>query len=139
MDEVARAFLEHSLVDHKSGRLPIHSQPTAQRMTLYPNGEPEAVQPSKAWLRDAFSSQQPGKKRKQANQPKRWESRVWSLMALIENSPRSPEQIWSWIQTSLRADMPRSNYDSWVQPARAVSFENDRFVIGCFNDFGRRY
>ena len=60
-------------------------------------------------------------------------------MALIENSPRSPEQIWSWIQTSLRADMPRSNYETWVQPARAVSFENDRFVIGCFNDFGRRW
>lgn len=60
-------------------------------------------------------------------------------MALIENSPRSPEQIWSWIQTCLHADMPRSNYESWVQPARAVSFENDRFVIGCCDDYGRRW
>jgi hypothetical protein len=76
MDEVARAFLEHSLVDHKSGRLPIHPHPKAQRMTLYPDGKPEAVPPSKAWLKDAFSPQRPGKKRKQANQPKRWESRV---------------------------------------------------------------
>ena len=32
-------------------------------------------------------------------------------MAFTENSPRSPEQIWSWIQTSLRADMPRANYE----------------------------
>ena len=76
MDEVARAFLEHSLVDHKSGRLPIHPHPKAQRMTLYPDGKTEAMPPTKAWLKDAFSSQRPGKKRKQANQPKRWESRV---------------------------------------------------------------
>jgi len=76
MDEVARAFLEHSLVDHKSGRFPIHPHPKAQRMTLYPDGKPEAVPTSKAWLKDAFSPQRPGKKRKQANQPKRWESRV---------------------------------------------------------------
>ncbi len=76
MDEIARSFLEHSLADHKSGRLPIYPHPTAQRMTLYPDGKPEAVQPSKAWLRDAFSSQRPGKKSKKNNQPKRWESRV---------------------------------------------------------------
>ena len=60
-------------------------------------------------------------------------------MAYTDNSPRSPEQIWNWIQISLRADMPRNNFDTWVQPARAVSFENDRFVIGCHNEYGRRW
>lgn len=76
MDEVARAFLEHSLSDNKSGRLPIYPHPKAQRMTLYPAGKPEVVPPTKAWLKDAFSTQRPGKKRKQVGQPKRWESRV---------------------------------------------------------------
>jgi hypothetical protein len=76
LDEVARAFLEHSLAGHKSGNLPIHPHPKAQRMTLYPGGNPEEVQPSKAWLKDAFSPQRPGKKSKKTNQPKRWESRV---------------------------------------------------------------
>lgn len=58
-------------------------------------------------------------------------------MAFTENNPKSPDQIWSWIQMSLRADMPRANYDTWVQPARAISFENDRFLVGCYNDYGR--
>lgn len=60
-------------------------------------------------------------------------------MVFTENSPKSPEQIWSWIQISLRADMPRANYESWVHPARAISFENDRFVIGCYDDYDRRW
>jgi hypothetical protein len=64
------------LASHKSGRLPIHPHPKAQRMTLYPDGKTEAVPPSKAWLNDVFSPQRPGKKRKQANQPKRWKTRV---------------------------------------------------------------
>ncbi len=54
---------------------------------------------------------------------------------MIENNPRSPEQTWRWIQASLCADMPRSNYETWVQPARAVSFENERFVIGVLQRF----
>jgi hypothetical protein len=60
-------------------------------------------------------------------------------MAFTENSARSPEQIWSWIQMSLRADMPRANYDTWVHPAQAISFVDDRFVIGCHNDYGLRW
>lgn len=60
-------------------------------------------------------------------------------MAFPENSPRSPEDIWNGVQRSLRADMPRVNYETWVQPAKAVSFEEDRFVIGCYNDYGRRW
>jgi hypothetical protein len=60
-------------------------------------------------------------------------------MAFTENNPKSPEQIWNWIQLSLRADMPRSNYESWVQPTKAVSFEDDRFVVGCYDDYGRRW
>jgi hypothetical protein len=58
-------------------------------------------------------------------------------MAFIENSPRSLEQIWSWIQTSLSADMPLMNYESYVKPTKAISFENDRFVVGCYDDYGR--
>ena len=35
--------------------------------------------------------------------------------------------------------MPRANYESWVQPTQAISFENDRFVIGCYDDYSRRW
>jgi hypothetical protein len=35
--------------------------------------------------------------------------------------------------------MPRVNYESWVKPAKAISFEDDRFVIGCYDDYGRRW
>ena len=76
VDEVARAFLEYSLAHHKSGRLPIHPHPKAQRMTLYPDGEPVVKQKSKGWLKDAFSSPRASKKGKKGGQPKRWEIRV---------------------------------------------------------------
>lgn len=76
VDEVARAFLEYSLAQHKSGRLPIHPHPKAQRMTLYPDGEPAVEQKPKGWLKDAFSSPRASKKGKKGGQPKRWETRV---------------------------------------------------------------
>lgn len=76
VDEVARAFLEYSLAHHKSGMLPIHPHPKAQRMTLYPDGEPIVEQKSKGWLKDAFSSPRASKKGKKGGQPKRWETRV---------------------------------------------------------------
>lgn len=76
VDEVARAFLEYSLAHHKSGQLPIRPYPKAQRMTLYPDGEPVVEQKSKGWLKDAFSSPKVSKKGKKGSQPKRWETRV---------------------------------------------------------------
>jgi hypothetical protein len=76
IDEVARAFLEYSLVNHKSGRLPIQPHPKAQRMTLYPDENVASEPKSKGWLKDAFSSTRAGKKVKKGRQPKRWETRV---------------------------------------------------------------
>jgi hypothetical protein len=76
VDEVARAFLEFGLAHHKSGHLPIHPYPKAQRMTLYPDETAIPDRKSKAWLKDAFSSARPGKKRNKGSQPKRWEARV---------------------------------------------------------------
>ncbi len=75
VDEVARAFLEFSLAHHKSGDLPIHPHPKAQRMTLYPDGAAASDRKSEGWLKEAFSSR-PGKKSKKGSQPKRWEARV---------------------------------------------------------------
>ena len=60
-------------------------------------------------------------------------------MAFSENSPKSPDEIWNSIQAALRAEMPRVNYETWVQSTQAVSFENDRLIIGCCNDYGRRW
>ncbi len=76
VDEVARAFLEFSLTQHKSGQLPIHPHPKAQRMTLYPDGAAASDRKTERWLKEAFSSSRPGKKGKKGGQPKRWESRV---------------------------------------------------------------
>ncbi len=76
VDEVARAFLEFSLAHHKSGDLPIHPHPKAQRMTLYPDGSAASTKKSEGWLKEAFSSSRPGKKGKKGSQPKRWEARV---------------------------------------------------------------
>lgn len=76
IDEVARAFLEYSLANHKSGKVPIQPHPKAQRMTLYPDGDAALEPKSKGWLKDAFSAPRPGKKGKKSSLPKRWESRV---------------------------------------------------------------
>lgn len=76
IDEVARVFLEYSLVNHKSGRLPIQPHPKAQRMTLYTDENVTSEPKSKGWLKDAFHSTRPGKKGKKGSQPKRWEARV---------------------------------------------------------------
>lgn len=76
VDEVARAFLEFSLAHHRSGDLPIHPHPKAQRMTLYPDESTAPTKKSEGWLKEAFSSSRPGKKGKKGGQPKRWESRV---------------------------------------------------------------
>jgi hypothetical protein len=76
VDEVARAFLEFSLIRHKSGDLPICPHPKAQRMTLYPDGLAVSDRKSEGWRKEAFSSARPGKKSKKGDQPKRWETRV---------------------------------------------------------------
>lgn len=76
VDEIARAFLEFSLAQHKSGDLPIRPHPKAQRMTLYPEGGVASNRKAEGCLREAFSPSRSGKKGKKAGQTKGWEARV---------------------------------------------------------------
>jgi len=60
-------------------------------------------------------------------------------LGLYRKSSKIARTDLEWIQISPRADMPWSNYESWVQPTKAISFEDDRFVVGSFDDYGRRW
>jgi chromosomal replication initiation ATPase DnaA len=49
----------------------------------------------------------------------------------------SPEKAWQAAVANLELDMSRAAFNTWVKPVRLVSFENDTFVIGCTNTYGR--
>ena len=49
----------------------------------------------------------------------------------------SPEKAWQAAVANLELDMSRAAFNTWVKPVRLVSFENDTFVIGCINTYGR--
>jgi hypothetical protein len=76
VDEVARALIEFSLQQIQTGLLPIHPQPKAQRMTLFPIGQKAPSVPSQNWLREAFPTRKHDNKNKKGGSPKAWEARV---------------------------------------------------------------
>lgn len=39
----------------------------------------------------------------------------------------------------LQAEMSRAQYDTWVQPLRPLSFEEDVFSVGAYNTYGRAW
>src|SRR5450759_770312 len=49
----------------------------------------------------------------------------------------SPEKAWQAAVANLELELSRAAFNTWVKPARLVSFENDTFVIGCINAYGR--
>jgi hypothetical protein len=76
VDEVARALIEFSLQQIQTGLLPIHPQPKAQRMTLFPTGQKASSDPSQSWLREAFPTRKHDNKNKKGGLSKAWEARV---------------------------------------------------------------
>jgi hypothetical protein len=76
VDEIVRALLEYALKRYHSGELLIRPHPKAQRMTLYPEGEPTLPTAASSWLKEALVSPQATKKKKKDGQPKPWEARV---------------------------------------------------------------
>ena len=76
VDEIARALIEFSLQQIQTGLLPIHPQPKAQRMTLFPIGEKAPSALSQSWLREAFPTRKHNNKNKKGGSPKSWEERV---------------------------------------------------------------
>src|SRR5665811_25764 len=49
----------------------------------------------------------------------------------------SPEKAWQAAVANLELELSRAAFNTWVKPVRLVSFENDTFVIGCINTYGR--
>ena len=49
----------------------------------------------------------------------------------------SPEKAWQAAIANLELDMSRAAFNTWVKPVRLMSFEDDTFVIGCINPYGR--
>jgi hypothetical protein len=76
VDEVARAFLEFSLGQHKAGQLVLSPYPKAQRMTLFPEGSHAQVATTSKWLQQAFPVKRTDRKAKKEKSPKKWEARV---------------------------------------------------------------
>ena len=49
----------------------------------------------------------------------------------------SPERAWQAAVANLELELSRAAFNTWVKPVRLVSFEDDIFVIGCINTYGR--
>ena len=49
----------------------------------------------------------------------------------------SPEKAWQAAVANLELELSRAAFNTWVKPVRLVSFDNDTFVIGCINTYGR--
>src|SRR5450759_5985464 len=49
----------------------------------------------------------------------------------------SPEKAWQAAVVNLESELSRAAFNTWVKSVRLVSFDNDTFVIGCINTYGR--
>lgn len=60
-------------------------------------------------------------------------------MTLPGEPAQSPQQIWEWVLSTLRMEMSRVAFDTWVASAEIVSFEYKIFTIGCHNEYAREW
>ncbi len=49
------------------------------------------------------------------------------------------QQAWEMVLGELRTEMSRALYETWVQPLKAVGFENGTFTVGAYNAYGRAW
>ena len=47
------------------------------------------------------------------------------------------QQAWEMVLGELRAEMSRALYETWVQPLKAVGYEDGTFTVGAYNAYGR--
>ena len=40
---------------------------------------------------------------------------------------------------SLRAEMSRALFETWVQPLRPISYQNHVFTVGAYNTYGKAW
>lgn len=64
---------------------------------------------------------------------------VWMDQVVQPRSPNPTDQnyreAWEIVTGSLRAEMPRSQYETWVQPLRPLGYRDRVFKIGAANTF----
>jgi hypothetical protein len=56
-------------------------------------------------------------------------------MTLLSDNLNSPHKIWDWVLSSLQTDLSKAMFETWVKPAKPVSFENGIFTLGCHNQY----
>jgi hypothetical protein len=49
------------------------------------------------------------------------------------------QQAWEMVLGSLRAEMSRALFETWVQPLRPISYQNHTFTVGAYNTYGKSW
>ena len=49
------------------------------------------------------------------------------------------QQAWDMVLGELRADMSRALFETWVQPLKALSYQDHTFTVGAYNNYGREW
>lgn len=49
------------------------------------------------------------------------------------------QAAWEMVLGSLRAEMSRALFETWVQPLRPISYQNRVFTVGAYNTYGKAW
>ena len=49
------------------------------------------------------------------------------------------KEAWEMVLGELRREMSRALFETWVQPLRLVSYQNDIFTVGAYNTYGKAW
>jgi hypothetical protein len=49
------------------------------------------------------------------------------------------QQAWEMVLGSLRAEMSRALFETWVQPLHPISYQNRTFTVGAYNTYGKSW
>ncbi len=49
------------------------------------------------------------------------------------------KEAWQMVIGELQTEMPRAQYETWVQPLRPLSYTENVYTVGAFNTYGRAW
>jgi hypothetical protein len=49
------------------------------------------------------------------------------------------QAAWEMVLGSLRSEMSRALFDTWVQPLRPISYQNHVYTVGAYNSYGKSW
>lgn len=49
------------------------------------------------------------------------------------------KEAWQMVTGELQAEMPRAQYETWVQPLRPIGYEDGVYTVGAYNTYGRNW